>query len=85
MTTTARRLPRWRFERSGDDAAVPRGHGGHRLPRTGALPEAKATFGDELWDGLLERDDWATADLWGLAEDTGWYDLLAEAAAARGL
>ena len=50
-----------------------------------ALPEAKATFVDELWDVLLERTDWASADLWGLAEDTGWYDLLAEAASARGL
>ena len=50
-----------------------------------ALPYAKATFADELWDVLLERADWTTADLWGLAEDTGWFDLLSEAAAARDL
>ena len=73
------------FERSGD---VLRFLGGTEITDylgPVALPGAKATFVDELWDVLLERTDWASADLWGLAEDTGWYDLLAEAASARGL
>ena len=73
------------FERSGD---VLRFLGGTEITDylgPVALPEAKATFVDELWDVLLERTDWASADLWGLAEDTGWYELLAEAASARGL
>ena len=73
------------FERSGD---VLRFLGGTEITDylgPVALPEAKATFVEELWDVLLARNDWASADLWGLAEDTGWYELLAEAAAARGL
>ncbi len=50
-----------------------------------ALPEHRAAFATSLWRGLVERDDWAMADLWGLAADTGWFDLLAEAAATAGL
>jgi CelD/BcsL family acetyltransferase involved in cellulose biosynthesis len=50
-----------------------------------AMPEHRAAFSGALWDALLERDDWASADLWGLAEDVGWYTLLGDAAAARGL
>jgi len=58
-----------------------------------AAPAHKAAFAEGLWDALLARDDWARADLWGLAQDAGqeagqnpgWYDLLGEAASARGL
>ena len=73
------------FERSGD---VLRFLGGTEITDylgPVAVPEAKATFVDELWDVLLARTDWTSADLWGLAEDAGWYELLAEAAIARGL
>ena len=38
-----------------------------------AHPEAKEQVAKELWAALLRRDDWADADLWGLAEDAGWY------------
>ncbi len=50
-----------------------------------AVPRARRAFAGALWDALLGRDDWAEADLWGLAEDAGWYALLGEEAAARGL
>src|SRR4051795_7244076 len=50
-----------------------------------AAPDAKVPFAAALWDALLAREDWATADLWGLAEDSGWYDGLGETATARGL
>ena len=50
-----------------------------------ALPEAKDQVAKELVAALLRRDDWAAADLWGLAEDAGWYGLLGDAAAAAGL
>jgi CelD/BcsL family acetyltransferase involved in cellulose biosynthesis len=49
-----------------------------------AAPDAKATFAAALWDALLAREDWATADLWGIAADSGWYQLLGDAAVARG-
>jgi CelD/BcsL family acetyltransferase involved in cellulose biosynthesis len=50
-----------------------------------ALPDHRRAFAEALWSSLDARHDWATADLWGLASDTGWYDLLAEEATARGL
>jgi CelD/BcsL family acetyltransferase involved in cellulose biosynthesis len=50
-----------------------------------ARPDVKDAFVAALWDALLTRDDWATADLWGIAEDSGWSTLLGEAATARGL
>jgi len=50
-----------------------------------ARPESKAGFAAALWDGLLAREDWADADLWGLAEDAGWLASLADEAMARGL
>ena len=49
-----------------------------------ALPEAQATVAKELFAGLARLDDWAEADLRGLAEDKPWLELLAEAAAAQG-
>ena len=48
-------------------------------------PAAKPVFTDELWGALLQRDDWTTADLWGIAADSGWFELLGDAATARGL
>ena len=50
-----------------------------------ALPEAKEAMAKELWSALLAREDWRVADLWGLAEDRGWYQLLGDAASAAGL
>jgi CelD/BcsL family acetyltransferase involved in cellulose biosynthesis len=50
-----------------------------------ALPHVRGEVAKELWGALLGRDDWTTADLWGLAEAGGWWELLAETAAAHGL
>jgi CelD/BcsL family acetyltransferase involved in cellulose biosynthesis len=50
-----------------------------------ARPAAKAAFVAALWTGLVGRDDWATADLWGITADSGWYELLGDAATAKGL
>jgi CelD/BcsL family acetyltransferase involved in cellulose biosynthesis len=50
-----------------------------------ATPGAKPAFVGALWEALRAREDWATADLWGIAADSGWWELLGEAAAARGL
>ncbi len=50
-----------------------------------AFPEAKEAMAKELVGALAQREDWTEADLWGLAEDAGWYALLGEAAAAQGL
>jgi CelD/BcsL family acetyltransferase involved in cellulose biosynthesis len=50
-----------------------------------ARPDVKEQLAKELWAALRARGDWARADLWGLAEDTGWYALLGDAAAAAGL
>ncbi|HLB39793.1 MAG TPA: GNAT family N-acetyltransferase [Actinomycetota bacterium] len=50
------------------------------VARTGAKP----AFAAALWNTLAARDDWATADLWGIAENSGWYELLADAAVANG-
>ena len=49
-----------------------------------ALPEHRRAFAEALVEALGAREDWASADLWGLAEDTGWYQLLAEAATRHG-
>jgi CelD/BcsL family acetyltransferase involved in cellulose biosynthesis len=50
-----------------------------------ARPDVKETFVAALWDALLAREDWETADLWGIAEDSGWYQLLGDAATTRGM
>ena len=49
------------------------------------LPERTDEIAKHLWAGLLARDDWADADLRGLAEDRRWLGALSEAAAAQGL
>jgi len=48
------------------------------------VPELGDVFAEELFAGLGRRDDWAAADLRGLAEDRPWLKRLAEAAAAQG-
>jgi len=48
-------------------------------------PDHRASFADALWSALDARDDWRAADLWGLAEDAGWYGLLGDTAVAHGL
>jgi CelD/BcsL family acetyltransferase involved in cellulose biosynthesis len=50
-----------------------------------ARPERKQAFADAMWAALLGRDDWATADLWGIREDNGWFELLGGAATTAGL
>ena len=50
-----------------------------------AEPAAREPFAAALWDALLTRDDWDEADLWGLAEDAGWFGPLRDGASARGL
>jgi CelD/BcsL family acetyltransferase involved in cellulose biosynthesis len=49
-----------------------------------AAPAHRASFAEALAEALDARDDWATADLWGLAADGGWYELLGDAATGRG-
>ncbi len=49
------------------------------------VPEVRAGFAQELWAGLLAREDWREADLRGLAEDSAWLSELTEAATAHGL
>jgi CelD/BcsL family acetyltransferase involved in cellulose biosynthesis len=49
------------------------------------VPERRDAVAKELWAGLVAREDWRTADLRGLAADSAWLALLAEAAAAQGL
>ena len=50
-----------------------------------ARPASKAAFAPAMWTALLDRDDWATADLWGIPEDGAWFDLLGRSAADAGL
>jgi CelD/BcsL family acetyltransferase involved in cellulose biosynthesis len=49
------------------------------------LPDVQEAIAKELWAALLDREDWATADLRGLPEDQAWLGLLRDAAAAQGL
>jgi CelD/BcsL family acetyltransferase involved in cellulose biosynthesis len=46
-----------------------------------ADPVDKSAFAAGLWQGLLRRDDWSVADLWGLTEDGGWFEVLRDTAA----
>src|SRR6266446_1980849 len=50
-----------------------------------ALAEGRGDYAKELWAALLGRDDWQTADLWGLPEDGPWLTLLEGSAEAQGL
>jgi CelD/BcsL family acetyltransferase involved in cellulose biosynthesis len=49
------------------------------------LPDRQDAIAKELWAGLLAREDWSEADLWGLREDRPWLGLLQETAASQGL
>jgi CelD/BcsL family acetyltransferase involved in cellulose biosynthesis len=49
------------------------------------VPERQDAIAKELWTALLTREDWADADLRGLAEDRAWYEHLGDAASALGL
>lgn len=49
-----------------------------------ALPDAQPAVATELLTALARSDDWAEADLRGLAEDRAWLGLLREAAAEQG-
>src|SRR5262249_10630079 len=73
------------FERSGDKL---RFLGGVEI--TDYLgPVARAgvedAFAGALWGARRAREGVATAGLWGIAEDSGWYALLGDAAASRGM
>jgi CelD/BcsL family acetyltransferase involved in cellulose biosynthesis len=46
---------------------------------------AQERIAKELWAALLQREDWATADLRGLAEDRSWLGLLRDSARGHGL
>jgi CelD/BcsL family acetyltransferase involved in cellulose biosynthesis len=48
------------------------------------IPDRQDAIAKELWAGLLARDDWSDADLWGLPEDRPWLGLLQETAASQG-
>ena len=48
------------------------------------VPELGDAFAKELFAALGRRDDWAVADLRGLAEDRPWLEGLAGAAAVQG-
>jgi CelD/BcsL family acetyltransferase involved in cellulose biosynthesis len=48
------------------------------------LVHAQPNVAKELFAGLARTDDWAEADLRGLAEDRAWLGLLSEGAAAQG-
>ena len=49
------------------------------------LPDRHDAFAKELWTALLDRDDWAAADLRGLPDDAPWFSLLRDSASAQGL
>jgi CelD/BcsL family acetyltransferase involved in cellulose biosynthesis len=49
------------------------------------IPDAQPEVAKALVAALLERDDWRSADLRGLAEDRPWLRLLSDAASAAGL
>src|SRR5947208_4854623 len=48
-------------------------------------PSTQTQVAKELWAALVQRDDWRSADLRGLAEDRPWLGLLREAANDEGL
>ena len=48
-------------------------------------PGAQESIANELWDALLNREDWTGADLRGLPEDRAWLGLLRDSALTRGL
>jgi CelD/BcsL family acetyltransferase involved in cellulose biosynthesis len=49
------------------------------------LVGAQERIAKELWAALLQREDWATADLRGLAQDKAWLGLLRDSARGHGL
>jgi CelD/BcsL family acetyltransferase involved in cellulose biosynthesis len=49
------------------------------------IPDAQPEVAKALVAALLDRDDWRSADLRGLAEDRPWLRLLHDAASAAGL
>ena len=48
-------------------------------------PEVSAAFGEHLWSGLVKRDDWRSADLRGLPEDSSWLPALRAGALGQDL
>ncbi|MFN8233374.1 MAG: GNAT family N-acetyltransferase [Actinomycetota bacterium] len=48
-------------------------------------PGVQAQVAEQLWAALVERDDWADADLRGLPADRSWLGLLRDAALGRGM
>ncbi len=49
-----------------------------------AIPSAQERMAKELFAALAQREDWSTADLRGLPQDSAWQELLSEGAAAQG-
>ena len=50
-----------------------------------ARPEHRSPMTVALWQALLEREEWRSADLRGLAEDRGWVGSLRDGAERAGL
>ncbi|MDP9185470.1 MAG: GNAT family N-acetyltransferase [Actinomycetota bacterium] len=73
------------FERSGDTLRFLGGTEVTDYMGPVARPATRSAFAAALWTSLAGRDDWATADLWGIAADGGWYELLADGATTQGL
>jgi CelD/BcsL family acetyltransferase involved in cellulose biosynthesis len=49
-----------------------------------AVPDLGDAVAKELFAALARRDDWTTADLRGLPEDSAWLERLSSAASAQG-
>src|SRR4030095_955822 len=73
------------FERIGEDLRFLGGTEVTAYMGPVGIPEAQPEVAKALVGALLERDDWRSADLRGLAEDRPWLRLLHDAASAAGL
>jgi CelD/BcsL family acetyltransferase involved in cellulose biosynthesis len=73
------------FERSGEDLRFLGGTEVTDYMGPVGIPEAQPEVAKALVGALIERDDWRSADLRGLAEDRSWLGLLHDAASAAGL
>jgi len=73
------------FERIGDDLRFLGGTEVTDYMGPVGLPDAQPEAAKALVGALIERDDWRSTDLRGLAEDRAWLGLLRDAASAGGL
>jgi CelD/BcsL family acetyltransferase involved in cellulose biosynthesis len=73
------------FERIGEDLRFLGGTEVTDYMGPVGIPGAEAEVAKALVGALVERDDWRSADLRGLAEDRAWLRVLFDAANAAGL